>query len=406
VFSEAFCHNLIIADQGFTYTPIPPETINAVRPIVGQLVEGILAAVGDESPVYAEVLNGPEGMGIRLGIEQAVKSFLEAIERGEQPAADTAEAWRRLGEAEFQAGRSLEALRAAWRTGTRAAWRGAAELGAAAGVPTQIVIALAEAIFVYTDELGTDVVEGYLRIQSDEAGERERRRRRLGALLLDIEDHDPEGIARAAELARWPVPSGLAVLAVAGDTTGAIIGRLGVDVLAGGDRDGAWLVLPDPDGPGRPAALRRAVGRATTALGPTVAPQDAHRSLRWARLALSLISRGALASEHPTCVGDHLAEMVVHQDGELADALVVRVLAPLERLPEADRDRMLETLSAWLAHQRHTPGIAAELHVHPQTVRYRIAKLREVFGDTLDSADGRFGLELALRARGVSDLGT
>ncbi len=72
--------------------------------------------------------------------------------------------WRRLGEAEFQAGRSLEALRAAWRTGTRAAWRGAAEVGAAAGVPTPTVIALAEAIFVYADELGTDVVEGYLRI--------------------------------------------------------------------------------------------------------------------------------------------------------------------------------------------------------------------------------------------------
>ena len=35
----------------------------------------------------------------------------------------TGEVWRRLGEAEFQAGRSLDSLRAAWRTGTRAAWR-------------------------------------------------------------------------------------------------------------------------------------------------------------------------------------------------------------------------------------------------------------------------------------------
>ncbi len=37
--------------------------------------------------------------------------------------------------------------------------------------------------------------------------------------------------------------------------------------------------------------------------------------------------------------------------------------------------------------------------MHPQTVRYRINRLRELFGDVLDTADGRFELELALRAR-------
>jgi hypothetical protein len=64
---------------------------------------------------------------------------------------------------------------------------GAADLvtPASAGVATATVIALAETIFAFTDELAADVVEGYLRMQSDEAGERERRRRRLAALLLD-----------------------------------------------------------------------------------------------------------------------------------------------------------------------------------------------------------------------------
>jgi DNA-binding PucR family transcriptional regulator len=68
-------------------------------------------------------------------------------------------------------------------------------------------------------------------------------------------------------------------------------------------------------------------------------------------------------------------------------------------LPAGERDRLLETLGAWLSHQRHTPRIATELHVHPQTVRYRIAKLRELLGDALETAEGRFELELALRAR-------
>jgi hypothetical protein len=140
--------------------PLPPETVAAVREATGQLVDGIVELVRAENPVYANVLGGPEGVGIHLGIEQAISSFLDAIERGERPTGETAEVWRRLGEAEFQAGRSLDALHAAWRTGTRGAWRGAAELAAAAGVPTDIVISLAEAIFVFTDELATDVVEG------------------------------------------------------------------------------------------------------------------------------------------------------------------------------------------------------------------------------------------------------
>jgi DNA-binding PucR family transcriptional regulator len=66
-----------------------------------------------------------------------------------------------------------------------------------------------------------------------------------------------------------------------------------------------------------------------------------------------------------------------------------------------ERDRLTETLAAWLAHQRHTPAIAHELHVHPQTVRYRVAKLRQLLGDGMDTGQGRFELELALRVSAV-----
>jgi len=378
---------------------LSPDVVGIVRAAVGSLVDDVMAAVRAEHPTYDDVLAGPEGMGIRLGIEQAVRAFLEAIERGRRPRGETAEVWRRLGEAEFQAGRSLEALRAAFRTGTRAAWRGAASLAAAAGVAAPDVITLAEAIFVYTDELSADVVEGYLQIQSNEAGERERRRRRLASLLVEAEDHDPEVIARAAELARWPVPRLLAVLALASETPGAVPRKLDVDALAVADGDGAWLVIPDPDGPGRRAAMRRAVGDSTAALGPTVAPRAARSSLRWARTALALVERGALPDDHPTLTSDHLATVILLQDDELARALVSTRLAAFDLLAPGERERLLQTLTAWLAHQRHTPGIAAELHVHPQTVRYRVGRLRELLGDALETPEGRFELELALRAR-------
>ncbi len=381
--------------------PLPPEAVSVVRAELMPLVDGIIEAIRAENAVYAGVLGSPEGIGIRIGIEQAIKTFLNAVERGERPESDTDEVWRRLGEAEFQAGRALEALRAAFRTGTRAAWRGAAELAARAGISASLVIALAEAIFVYSDELASDVVEGYLRMQSDEAGERERRRRRLASLLLDPDGHDPAGLERAAELARWPLPRTLAVLAIAADSPVAITRRLDVDVLAGADGEGAWLIIPDPEGPGRAASISRAVGETVvaSALGPVVPVGEAARSLGWARLTLGLVQSGALPAQSPTRCSEHLVTVILLQDRELARALVARRLSALEALPAPERTRLTETLEAWLANQRHTPQIASALHIHPQTVRYRVRRLRELLGDTLDSSEGRLELELALRAR-------
>ena len=77
-------------------------------------------------------------------------------------------------------------------------------------------------------------------------------------------------------------------------------------------------------------------------------------------------------------------------------------LAPLDALTPAARTRLEATLLAWLRHQGNVAEIARELHVHPQTVRYRLARLREQFGATLEDPDARFELELALRSRPVS----
>jgi DNA-binding PucR family transcriptional regulator len=73
-------------------------------------------------------------------------------------------------------------------------------------------------------------------------------------------------------------------------------------------------------------------------------------------------------------------------------------LSPLDAETPASRSRLLETLRSWLAHQGEVVRVADELHVHPQTVRYRLARLRERFGDLLDQPQVRFELELALRA--------
>jgi PucR-like helix-turn-helix protein/diguanylate cyclase with GGDEF domain len=218
----------------------------------------------------------------------------------------------------------------------------------------------------------------------------------VATALLDPAAQDPETVARAAELAQWPLPRELALVAVAGHDPAALARRLDLDVLVGSDADGPWLVLPDPDAPGRRAAVDRAPRDEPAAVGPTVATADAARSLRWARLALDVVTD----QDQPVRAVDHLPDLILLADGDLAGLLVRARLAMLDDLPPGERERLTETLAAWLAHQRHTPAIAQELHVHPQTVRYRITKLRALLGEAMDTAEGRFELGLALRIAG------
>jgi DNA-binding PucR family transcriptional regulator len=170
---------------------------------------------------------------------------------------------------------------------------------------------------------------------------------------------------------------------------------------AAGPQDGAFVVIPDPDGPGRAAALQRAVVDTTAALGPTVAVRDAHRSLAGARKALAVARGGMIAADGLIRAREHLATPILLGDEELAAALADDRLADLLELPEAERERLLETLRAWLDHQRHIRRVAAELRVHPQTVRYRLGRLKELLGEGLDTPEGRFELQMALRARGL-----
>jgi DNA-binding PucR family transcriptional regulator len=60
---------------------------------------------------------------------------------------------------------------------------------------------------------------------------------------------------------------------------------------------------------------------------------------------------------------------------------------------------MEETALAYVQQQGNAAAMARALGVHAQTARYRLNRLRELLGATLDDADARFELELALRAR-------
>ncbi len=304
-----------------------------------------------------------------------------------------------LGRAELREGRTLDALQSAYRVGARVAWRRVSAAARRQGADPEELGLLAEAIFAYIDELSADSVEGYAQAQREQEGERQRRRRELLALLL----RDPPGpdteIRSAAQAAGWRLPRSAAPLAVAEGDLARVGRRLSADALVASVRGVGCALVSGAAGASRRAELERATGGVTAALGPTVPRAELGESWSIASAALRATESGAIEGDGLIEAEEHLPELLLFESGGVAERLAERRLAPLEELTPAGRARMEETALAFVQHGGNAAAMARALHLHPQTIRYRLGRLRELFGDALGDPDARFELELALRSR-------
>ena len=377
-----------------------PEVLRLVEQRLPGAASTLLEQIQVEVPVYAGELGGDVVPLAQEGVEQALGRF--AIRLAEPDLVDDP-SWRsvidELGRSAQRAGRSLEALLAAYRVGARLAWREISVAGAAAGVDPEELYRLAEELFIYIDQLSSVSAAGYAAEQAQTAGQRQQRRRALVALLVESPLVEPAVLLDAARAAGWPMPGEVAVVAVDRDDVERIAGRIDPLVLAGA---GGVLLVPDPMARGRIDAVQRAVADdgAVAALGPVVGIEEARVSAVRAERALLLLREGVLAADDRLLrTDDVLLELLLHRDERLLADVAARSLRGLNEVAPKTRRRLLETLRAFLDHEGRMDPTAHALGVHPQTVRYRVAQLRELLGASLEDPDARLLLALALRMR-------
>lgn len=395
---------------------LPRSLADAIEPDLGEIAAEIVATIGSEVPEYARPLEGSFGRGLETGVTEALRQFLALIRDPDAGRGTGRGVYVGLGRGEFRQGRTLDSLQAAYRVGARVAWRRSAAIGQAAGVGPEVLSLLAESMFAYIDELSADSVEGYAEAQSQREGERQSRRRELVA-LLQRENMPPEPELRAAAVAAgWALPHTVIFLACERDFAAGLGRRLGSDVLVSAGTELGCLVMPDPLGPGRMAAVARATevgdGPWTVAIGPPVSLRSTTDRSASSRAAGAPRLSGALAwrltvNAHGMAragglariaVDECLAELILNEVADIAARLYELRLAPLGGLTEAARRRLETTLLSYIGNACNAVATAAELGVHPQTARHRIGKLRELFGPSLDDAKWRFETGLALRA--------
>ena len=132
-------------------------------------------------------------------------------------------------------------------------------------------------------------------------------------------------------------------------------------------------------------------GRSTTRLRHTpVSKADADRVITYLQRTPGERS-GSVNTLRSQIALMRLVEILEGQFEPLPDPL--RALAPLE---PADREEALRTLDAYFTHPGNVSQAARQVHVHPNTFRYRLAKVADLLGVDLDDRDERLLLELEL----------
>jgi hypothetical protein len=350
-------------------------------------------------PEYARPLEGRFGERITEGVTVALNQFVDLL--GVDCSPGDLRVYRALGQLEHREGRTLAALQSAYQVGTRTAWRRIGGGSAARQLPSEVIFALAEALFTYVEQLGAASVAGWAYEDARNAGSVQTRRHALVELLARLPAPAPAEVERVAAAAAWRLPERLAALVV--EDAVAVAARLPGAIGADLDPVGVALVpVSERVVPGRTGWLDRvriAVRERPAVLGPVVEPARSARSIARAQAAWPLHVSGLLGTDPDGVVraDEHLLALLLAAEPDLAADLSERAVAPLRALPAGAAARGEQTLRAWLDAHGDVSAAAAALHVHPQTVRYRLAGLREVFGDALDDPGARLELAIALR---------
>ncbi|MFE7842081.1 PucR family transcriptional regulator [Streptomyces sp. NPDC057474] len=216
-----------------------------------------------------------------------------------------------------------------------------------------------------------------------------------GDLLGQLVEVVEAAAARAGE-AVLVVPDGerLVVLAVDG---GAAVAACGEFAVALETSRAAGL---DPVSAAAPASVAVPVSveeeELVVGLSAPAGPIAAAAAYKQAEQALSVARRrGRCLVEHEELAAGSVLPLL---GDDAVRAFADSLLRPLREHDATGRGNLVDSLRAWLSRHGQWDAAAADLGVHRHTLRYRMRRVEEILGRSLDDPDVRMELWLALKA--------
>lgn len=378
-----------------------------------ELADAIYHAALEAARVYRTANEAAFLEQVRQHCAEHARLFLLCAAKDRSPTEEELEFVRVRGRLRAQENLPVEAIMQTYLAGQRATWAAVRDATTRAHAPQAAEEALTAMTFRYAEAITAALAEGYgaeRQRQTGTAGQLQRevvddllggrvdpRDERVAALGLGatedlrvavIEVDPVSEVKRAAtavalQLASSPA-TGLAVDRA--DTVVAVRQSAAVEPLAAAIRRAAARL--------ESGGVRLRAGIGLVAAGPAgvrTAHQEARRALRHAR------DTGAVAALDEIDLMDALTEE--------ADGVVSRVAA--EKLRGlADDPEIAETLAAYAEADLNAQRAAAALGVHPNTVHYRLDRVRERLGRDPRHFHELAELLLAVRLRAARERGS
>jgi hypothetical protein len=390
------------------------EILDDLERITDDLAERMLKEYLESIPSYRALPDVTLDQ-IREVNRANVRGFISAMRAGRGPGADELTMIRESASRRAREGVPLSALLAAYRTGAQIAWAEARVLIGDDHERLRAGLDFATAVMNWIDEASGAAAQAYLSEYERLTSDRESSRRDFLDGAISGELIDEEILARGEALGLdVAVPYGVAIIAFVDRTDEPFLRnaqhrlRAMAAELPNADRslmvaraDELVLIFPATAGADPMAThLRSFLERAASSIGTPLSAglgraresiTELSGSYREASIALA--AAGAGSSSPLAVYGEVLIEELILRERAVARRLAHTILEPLDAYPD-----LRATLVEYMLHGPSLPAVAKRLYLHPNTVAYRLARVRELTGRDPKSPAGVAELFLALRA--------
>ncbi|MEV6105794.1 PucR family transcriptional regulator [Streptomyces sp. NPDC051940] len=175
-------------------------------------------------------------------------------------------------------------------------------------------------------------------------------------------------------------------------------------VARAAEEHAALIEVQYPGSVGPPGGARAAAARTplplTVGVSAPAGPAAVPAAYKQAEQALSVARRrGRVLVEHEDLAAGSVLPLL---GDDAVQAFADGLLRALREHDATGRGDLVESLRAWLSRHGQWDAAAADLGVHRHTLRYRMRRVEEILGRSLDDPDVRMELWLALKATSAS----
>lgn len=339
--------------------------IDALQGSLDDLTEETCVRIYRDLEAYA----GIERAALAAAVDRNLHTALQALREGRVPPVGTLDGAEQTARERYESGVPVEEIVRGFRISIALIHERFVDLAISFGLPVETTLTGSRVLWGVGDAFTTRIITAYHALAVDTAlRDAQRRAAALQALLAGEPADDPILGAldpqRAYAVVRCRAAAGPEADRVRRrlEATGGTPEARAIVIVDG--RSCLGLVTTRPDDPGVPVGL-----------GVFVRPVDLPRSDRTAREALRLARRlGRRGVQSIDELGWRLAAVTRH---DVWQTYADRYLAPV-RAEGGFGEEILAALRAWLEHGQSIPKAAEALHVHVNTVRYRLHRFEEL----------------------------